>query len=302
MPGEARPAILEKEDRRASGSSLKRWLQEPLVHFLVIGLVLFVVYRLLNPVATQSNSFRIALTEDDLGQLDISWRAQWQRPPTPEEMHGLIESRVREEILYREALALGLDQGDTIVKRRLAQKMEFLAEDVSAVRDPQPGELEAWFLKNSSRFTLPGGITFHHVYFSPDKRDQRTREDAARALKALSGKPASAPEAASLGDRFSFQDYYSDRSPDQVASVFGTKFAEAIFKLTSGSWQGPVESGLGWHVLWIDSLAPGRVPAFEEMEPSQVKSEWMTDQRGESKRNAFEAIKARYQIVLPADR
>ena len=302
MPGEARAPVREKRQHATFGSFLKRLLLEPLVHFLVIGLVLFVVYRLLNPVATQSNSFRISLTEDDLGQLDISWRAQWQRSPTPEEMRGLIESRVREEILYREALALGLDQGDTIVKRRLAQKMEFLAEDVSAVRDPQPGELEAWFLKNLSRFTLPGRITFHHVYFSPDKRGQQTRDDAARALKALSGKPANAPEATSLGDRFGFQDYYSDRSPDQVASVFGTKFGEAIFKLTSGFWQGPVESGLGWHVLWIDSLAPGRVPAFEEMEPSQVKSEWMADQRAESKRNAFEAIKARYQIVLPADR
>src|SRR5215203_3417944 len=110
-------------------SSLQRWLRQPLVHFLVAGLALFVVYRALNPAtAAQQNSHRIELIEDDLLQLDVEWMAQWQRRPTAEEMRGLVDNKIREEILYREALAFGLDQEDTIVKRRLAQKMEFLAE------------------------------------------------------------------------------------------------------------------------------------------------------------------------------
>ena len=115
------------------GASPKRWLREPLLQFLVAGVLLFAAYRMLHPEAFRERPSvnRIELTADDLRQLEVGWTAQWRRPPTSEEMHGLVEGRVREEILYREALALGLDRGDTIVKRRLAQKMEFLAGDIS---------------------------------------------------------------------------------------------------------------------------------------------------------------------------
>ena len=132
--------------KRVSGgpqpSLLKRWLREPLLHFLLAGLALFAMYQALNPAAVeQGNRSRIELTNDDLRQLAVGWMAQWRRPPTPEEMRRLVDSKVREEILYREALALGLDQDDTIVKRRMAQKMEFLAEDLAALREPNREEL-----------------------------------------------------------------------------------------------------------------------------------------------------------------
>ena len=157
-------------------SSVKRWLREPLLHFLVAGLLLFAVYRILHPELSRAAEVnRIEVTADDLRQLEIAWAAQWRRPPTPDEMRGLIESRVREEILYREALALGLDQGDTIVKRRLAQKMEFLAGDVSALRDPTADELHAWYASNPERFAEPGHRSFRHVYLSTDRRSSRGR-------------------------------------------------------------------------------------------------------------------------------
>ena len=281
-------------------SPLQRWLHEPLVHFLVAGLALFVVYRALNPATTaQQNSHRIELTEGDLRQLDVAWMAQWQRRPTAEERRGLVDNKIREEILYREALAFGLDQGDTIVKRRLAQKMEFLAEDVAALREPEGGELKVWFAQNSARFALPGRVTFRHLYFSPDKQGQQAREAAMQGLEMLTGKPADAPEVAQMADPFMFQNYYGDRTPEQVANVFGGKFAEALFQLQVGAWQGPIESGLGWHLVWIDFVTPGRVPTFEEMEPSVIKSEWIADQRAEAKRKAFAAMQARYEIVLP---
>jgi peptidyl-prolyl cis-trans isomerase C len=112
-------------------SRAKRWLREPLLHFLVAGLALFAIYRTLNPIPEQPDEGkRIVITEDDLRQVQVAWRAQWQRFPTPDEMRGLVDSKIREEILYREAMALGLEKGDTIVKRRLAQKMEFLADDI----------------------------------------------------------------------------------------------------------------------------------------------------------------------------
>jgi peptidyl-prolyl cis-trans isomerase C len=288
-----------ESDVHPAPSSIKRWLREPLVHFLFIGLALFAIYRALNPEPDRpETSNRIELTEADLSQLAIAWMAQWRRPPTPEELRGLVDAKIREEILYREALALGLEKGDTIVIRRLAQKMEFLAEDVSTVREPQADELKAWFDKNRERFALPALMSFHHLYFSFDQRHERAHNDAARSLETLAGKPEDTPEAEKLADPFMFQDYYGDRLPEQVASVFGTKFAEALFELKPGAWQGPIESGFGWHLIWVDSVTPGRVPAFEEI-AATVKAEWITDQRAEYKRQMFEAMRARYQVILP---
>src|SRR4030067_3316562 len=167
---------------------MKRWLREPLVHFLLIGLLRFAGYTVLNPGQERSLN-RIVLTEDDLQQLQIGFTAQCQRPPTPEELAGLINSRVREEILYREALALGLDKEDTIVKRRMAQKMDFLAEDLSDLREPTTEELRAWFEKNSKRFALPARATSRHLSFSRARRGAHARADAFRALNKLVGTP-----------------------------------------------------------------------------------------------------------------
>jgi hypothetical protein len=280
----------------------RKWLREPLLHFLAIGLVLFVADGVFDRGPDRSgNAGRIEVTEGDLRQLEVAWTAQWRRPPTPEEMRNLVAARVREEILYREALALGLDKDDTIVKRRLAQKMEFLAEDVSGLREPAAEELRAWHARNGERFALPGRRSFRHLYFSPDRRGARARDGAARARERLAGASADAPAAAGLADAFMFQDHYADRTPEQVGSVFGSKFAEALFQLAPGAWQGPVESGLGWHLVWVTSSVPGRVPAFEEIEGA-VRAAWLDEQRAEARRRAFEAMAARYQIVLPQPR
>jgi peptidyl-prolyl cis-trans isomerase C len=292
-------------------SLLKRWLapslaihvrgllREPLVHFLLIGLALFAVYGALQKVPGKSDaSYRIEFTQDDLRQLQMAFTAQWQHPPTSQELQGLLEAKVREEILYREALALGLDKDDTIVKRRMAQKMEFLSEDVAAAHEPTTQELKDWFAKNPQRFVLPGRATFRHLFFSFDRRGQKAQVDAARALKKLAGKPEDYPAASALADPFMLQDYYRDRTPEQVAKELGSNFGQSLFRLTPGSWRGPIESGYGWHLVWIDSLTPGREPAFEEIEPD-VKSEWMAEQHAEYKHKAYEGMRKRYEIVLP---
>jgi peptidyl-prolyl cis-trans isomerase C len=279
---------------------LRCWLREPLLHFLLIGLVLFVVYSALNPNSGQGDRLsRIELTADDLRQLEVAWAATWQRPPGPEELRTLVDARVREEILYREGLALGLDKGDTIVKRRLAQKVEFLSEDVSTIRDPDGKELRAWFEQNASRFALPSRLTFRHLYFSCDRRGERTRGDADRALAQLAGRPADWPAAVHLADTFMYQGYYADRTPEYVANVFGTRFAQALAQLQpAASWQGPLASGFGWHLVWVESLTPGRLPGFEEVE-QEVKNEWVAEQRAAARRKAFETMKTRYEVILP---
>jgi peptidyl-prolyl cis-trans isomerase C len=277
---------------------LRRCLREPLVHFLLIGSLLFVIYRVWGH-SNQAGSNRIQLTLDDVRQLEIGFTAQWQRGPTPEELSGLVENRVREEVLYREALVLGLDKDDDIVKRRMAQKMQFLAEDVASAHEPTMAELKAWFEKNGKQFALPGRISFRHLYFSPDQRGRRAHDDAANLLARIAGQPADSKTAAALADPFMFQDYYAERSPEQLVKDFGSEFARAIFMLKPGSWQGPVESGYGWHLVFIDSFAPGRIPAFEEVEPD-VKSAWLADQREQSWNKAYTAMRAKYTVSLPA--
>lgn len=280
---------------------IQRWAREPLLHFFVIGAVLFAAHGLLQRrSAPEESAKRIELTLDDLRQLNLYFESQWRRPPTQQEFAGLLESRIREEILYREALAMGMDKEDTIVKRRMAQKMEFLAEDLSALRQVSREELRAWFATNAQRFAYPPRISFHHLYFSFDKHGGNTQEAAAAALRKIADKPSDSSEGTALGDSFMFQDYYADRPPDQVGRVLGGDFAAALFELTPGAWQGPIESGYGWHLVFVDSLTPGRVPEFEEVE-TDVKAAWVADQRAEFKRKAYEAMRARYEIVLPTE-
>ncbi len=280
---------------------VRRLLREPLLHFLLAGAAVFAAYAWLHPGSmARDASHRIELTQDDLRQIAVGWLAQGRPAPTPDELRSLVDSRVREELLYREALALGLDQGDTIVKRRLAQKMEFLFEDLSKLREPTNAELEVWFAEHATRFALPARATFRLLYFSPDRRGDRARGDATHALERLASEPGDTPAAAALADPFMFQGYYGDRSFGDVAKSLGPGFAEALFQLAPGAWRGPIESGYGWHLAFVDSLTPSRTPGFEEV-AAEVRSAWLAAQREELRERALDDLKARYEIVLPED-
>lgn len=292
--------MIEAGRGSAFPATVSRWLREPLLHFLGVGGALFIAYSALNPQSVERpQTNQIQMSEADLRQITLVWVAKWQRLPTQEELGSLIEEQVREEVLYREALALGLDQGDTVVRRRLAQKMEFLAEDISAMQDPDSAELRTWFENNGARFARPPRVSFRHIYFSPDHHGQQVRDVAASAYDSLASKPVDTPLADELGDRFMFQSYYGDRVPEQLTSVFGTQFTQEIFQLESGAWQGPVESGLGWHLVFVDSLTPGRVPIFEEVE-SEVKAAWFDEQRTAAKREMYAVMRARYEVLRPS--
>ena len=201
-------------------------------------------------------------------------------------------------MLYREALALGLDKDDTIVRRQLARKMEFLAEDVSKLEEPKPGELRAWYDQHKARFALPPRASFRHVYFSPDRRGANAARDAEAALEKLAGQPIDAPRAAAAGDPFMFQSYYGDRGFDVVAREFGPPFARALMATKQGAWIGPIQSGYGWHLVFIESVTPERVPDFDEIEPD-VKAAWIEDRREEVRARMYKDMRARYEVVLP---
>ena len=296
---EAERATESSEPRQSFLPTLKRWLHEPLLHFLLIGIALFAVYAYTHQGRGGVESSRqIALSLDELQQMDTYFESQWHRQPTPAEFQTMVEDKVREEVLYREALAMGLDKDDTIVKRRMAQKMQFLAEDVAAAHEPATSELKAWFDKNSNKFALPSRYSFRHLYFSPDKRGKNAEDDAAKALTKITGQPEDSKLAASLADRFMFQDYYGDRAPDALAKEFGPQFVVALEKLKPGSWQGPIESGYGWHLVFVDTVIPGRIPAFEEMEPD-VKTAWLAEQKKQAWQKAYTEMRAKYIVLLP---
>ena len=284
---------------RSSLSTVKRWLREPLLHFFLIGLLLFGIYAYLNRgrSGTQSSK-QIVLSLDELRTMTAYFESQWHRPPTAQEFQAMVEDKIKEEVLYREGLAMGLDKDDTIVKRRMAQKVQFLSEDVAAAHEPSTAELKAWFAKNTDKFALPGRYSFRHVYFSPDKHGKNAYSDAAAALTKIAGQPEDSTLIASA-DRFMFQDYYGDRTPSAIAKEFGPQFAVALEKVKPGSWQGPIESGYGWHLVFVDTVIPGRIPAFEEVE-SEVKTAWLGEQKAQAWQKAYQEMRAKYTVLLPA--
>jgi len=219
----------------------------------------------------------------------------WDEAP---KFSRMVETKVRQEVLYREALAMGLDKNDEIVKRRMAQKMQFLAEDVAAAQEPTTEELRSWFANHTDMFAMPPRLNFRHVYFSPDQRGNAVRDDAAKALIEIADEPEDSKLVASLGDRFMFQDFYADRTPQAIAGDFGPEFAQTVEKLKPGSWQGPIQSGYGWHLVYVGTLVPGRVPAFEEVE-QDVKIAWLGVQKAEAWQKAYDEMRAKYTVLLP---
>jgi parvulin-like peptidyl-prolyl isomerase len=296
----AQSTMDEPGPRTAFVSRMKHWLREPLLHFLVLGLLLFAIYGYINRGrGGVESSKQIAIYLDDLRTMEMFFESQWHRAPTQQEFQAMVEDKVREEVLYREGLAMALDKDDTIVKRRMAQKMQFIAEDVATAHEPTSAELKAWFDKNKAKFTLPSRYSFRHLYFSPDKRGKNAEGDAAKVLAKIAGQPEDSKLAASLADAFMFQDYYGDNAPTAIAKEFGSPFALAIEKVKPGSWQGPIESGYGWHLVFLDTVIPGRVPAFEEIEPD-VKIAWLGEQKATAWQKAYADMRAKYVVLLPA--
>jgi peptidyl-prolyl cis-trans isomerase C len=292
------PSARKSSKEETPRNFLVRLLREPLLHFVVLGALLFAISAALDRDRIPAET-RIQLTLDDLRQLQIGFAALWQRPPSEREMLTLIENRIKEEILYREALAMGLDKDDSIVKRRMAQKMQFVAEDISSVYEPTGTELLNWFEKNSAMFEEPARVTFRTLYFSPDRRGPNARADAAKALASLAGRNSAWPGTTGLADPFMLPDYLPDRTPEAVGKEFGPEFANVLFDQTPGVWAGPIESGFGWHIVFLESLMPARVPAFEEVEPD-VKTAWLAARKAEAWEEAYEKMRAKYELILPA--
>lgn len=274
-----------------------KWYREPLVHFLAIGALLFGIYLWLNDPYATSNSMRIEVSANDVELLHARWIKQWQRPPTERELEGLIEAHIREEVLYREALALGLDSDDTIVRRRMAQKMEFLVADVAVPTEPDEAELRAYFETKQEHYREPVTLSFTHVYFNPDQRGPSTQTDAEAELDRLQAAKQPPRRTRDLGDRFMLADEYVEKSAPDIARDFGKAFAQRLVELEPGTWQGPVASGYGLHLVYISDRTESRLPDFAVVR-ERVKNDFLIDKRREVNDLAYQRLRERYDIVI----
>ena len=272
-----------------------RLIREPLLHFILIGGVLFAADAALREDAAPSDQV-IRITEAEIDRLQVQWTRQYQRPPTPAEMQGLVDARVREEVLYREALAMGLDQDDSILRRRLAQKLEFLIEDLAAAREPSEAELSAFFEERQAAYRLPARVSFSHVFFNPDRRGRGAERDASLVLAGLRSEDLPAV-AADQGDHFMVGEFHSEQSSQDVGAIFGPEFAQALFEIEPGGWRGPIASAYGWHLVRIEARSPSRLPTLAQV-ADQVRHDWSYEQRRLANEAVFERLLARYELAI----
>lgn len=272
---------------------MRRWLRDPLTHFVLLGLLAFAVY---DPSGRDTGDPEIVVTAADVQRLRAAWQAQWSRPPNAAELDGLIESFVHEEMLVREALALGLDRDDLVVRRRLAQKMEFLASEPDEEGEPGDAELEAFRVAHADRFRTPGTTTFRQVYLSRDRRGEATPSDAKAVLAAL----RAGADPAGQGDPLLLPSRQEAVSQARVGQLFGDDFAEALARVRPGGWQGPLRSSYGLHLVLVEERTPPRDPPLEEMR-DRVLLEWRAE-RGDRQLQAYlDRLRERYPVRVEPD-
>lgn len=271
-------------------------VREPLLHFLIAGALVFAVYEKSNPAQQSAETAaQIVLSKDDVFQMTKRMLAEGTIP-TKQQLNALIEQRVNEEILFREALALGLHRNDDVVRRRVAGKMHFLLGDMTGLKEPDTSELKALFDKDPTYFSIPPRVSFRQIIFPADKPGARGR--AMAALEKITSTSPVAAAQSSGATACDFEGSFTERTTEEIAKEDGPDFAKAVERLSAGTWQGPVWSERGWNLVFVRSLEPSRIPAFEEAQP-RVRSAWLDDRQREIKRTALESMRKHYTVTAP---
>jgi hypothetical protein len=274
---------------------MRRLLREPLLHFLLLGAALFAAFSW-GSGHFETGSKSIVVTQGQLASMRVAFTRTWQRPPTSEEWEGLIRDRVREEVYYREALALGLDKDDLIIRRRLRQKMEFVSQDLAAPAEPSNEALQAYLNAHAATFATERRFSFRQVYLNPKRRGVNLARDADRLLAGLKQAGANA-NLAPLGDPILLEHEFDNASAREVGNMFGEKFAAALGNLSPGQWQGPVESGYGVHVVFLAERTEGRLPPLEDVREA-VRREWTNAQQREAAGRFYQALLRKYAVTI----
>jgi peptidyl-prolyl cis-trans isomerase C len=267
---------------------LRRLAREPLAHFLLIGALMFggltMVKSLRRPV--------VRLEAQDLNQLASYWEVQMQRPPNKAELAGIIRDRIDEELLAREALRLGLDKDDMIIRRRLAQKMAFATDDVAGSKDPSDADLRAYYAKTAERYAAPARVAFQQVFFSGDRPHGNAEKAAAQALER-----AEEDQREPQGDPFLFPLAYEDIGVQDLLRDYGTAFVKELQTAPIGAWAGPVLSPYGWHIVKVTARKQPPGATFEAVR-DQVRDAYLADRRAEANAAFLRDLRKRYRVVV----
>jgi hypothetical protein len=272
---------------------LRRLIREPLMHFLIAGVLIFAVYDAFDDDATPSSPNAIVIGDAEMQFLRAQHEKLWGRPPTDQELTPLVREFIREEVLYREGVAMGLDQDDMIVRRRIGQKMEFLIGDLAVPAEPDDETLKRYLEANPDKYLDPPRLTFTHVYFSVDRRGKTGRADALAVLAKM-GNRQRAPEA---GDRFALSVDYAGKTAREVDQAFGPAFGEQLLKAPVGQWFGPVVSAYGLHLVRVLERTEPRMPDFDELR-DRLSTDYTFETRQAANARALKRLTERYRIVF----
>ncbi len=272
-----------------------RLLKEPLVHFFVLGAVIFMAYGTM-PQPGGAEPGKITITQAQIDDLAAGFTKTWKRPPTADELANLVRDRVKEEVYYREALALGLDKDDPIIRRRLRQKMEFVSQDLAAPAEPSEAELRSYLAAHAARFAAEPRFSFRQVHLDPQRRGANLARDAERMLASLkqAGAEASLP---ALGDSILLDKEYDNVAAGELGKMFGTKFATTLDSLPPGQWHGPIESGYGMHLVFLSRRTGGGQPSLEEVRET-VRREWINARQHEAAERSYQALLQKYGVAI----
>jgi hypothetical protein len=278
---------------------MRRWLREPALQFLLIGTGLFLAYGWLHGRASFSRD-TIVITEGRVEQLAAGFAGLHRRPPTREELDGMVQDAVREEILYREAMALHLDADDVIVRRHLAQKLQFVSEDTHPVPEPTQAQLRDFLAQHPQQFQAERGYSFTQVFLNPQRHGSQLQADAQRLLAAL----RTAPDDAALvkgGDPFLLDSHFERLPAGETARLFGADFEKALRTIATGQWQGPVTSSLGTHLVLLRLRDEPGPPQLADIQ-AEVRRAWMNEQRELANARFYAELRRRYdvKVQLPA--
>jgi hypothetical protein len=274
------------------GSWSRRLVREPLVHFLVLGGLLFGTYYFLDDEPPNSDSNRVVVDEAQMASIVATFQRTWLRLPTREELAGLVQDRIKEEILYREALALGLDRDDLVIRRRLRQKMEFLHTDLTEPKPPTEAELQAYLDANMDRFRTSERLSFTHVYLKEDAQERTTA-----LLQRLAGHPPSELEPETLGDASLLPGAMQQADIHDLDRVFGNDFAATLLAAPLGRWSGPHASPYGLHLVYVSEHLPAREPPLGEVRKA-VEREWLAERQRQANERFYRALRARYIVEV----
>ena len=268
-----------------------RIIKEPLVHFLLAGSGLFFLYSEINGNEIDDPN-QIVITQNQVKLLATNFVRVWKRSPTEEEVKLLVDDYLRDEVYYREALALGLDEDDTVIRRRLRQKLGFILEDTAALLNPSDEELTAYMLMHVDKFRIQPQMSFSQVYLSTDKRSDIDTDVETILVRLRAGE-----DPQQLGDRIMLDDTYTLVSQDYVKRNFGDGFSHQLLSISPGSWEGPLTSGFGVHLVLITELKPSYIPELAEVK-EEVKSEWLLTRTEEVKQDIFHKLLENYEVVM----